>query len=72
MEVTDLKHKLIDHLMSLDLSKMQMYELCSYTNIVTQINSMDKADYLDRMVDMLGKNTYGIKTDEPKGDENNG
>ena len=57
---TDLKNKLIDHMMGFDLNKLRMEELSGYAEIVSKINAMDKADYFDTMIKLIGNNGFGF------------
>ena len=63
---TELKNKLIDYLMEFDLNKLRMEELSGYAEIVSKINSMDKADYFDTMIKIIGNNGFGFKGTDTK------
>lgn len=63
---TELKNKLIDYLMEFDLNKLRMEELSGYAEIVSKINSMDKADYFDTMIKILGSSGFGFKGTDTK------
>ena len=63
---TDLKNKLIDYLMEFDLHNLRMEELNGYAEIVSKINAMDKADYFDTMIKLIGSNGFGFKGADTK------
>lgn len=50
--IADVKERLIEHLMTIDLNKMSMMDLSTYTNMVCQMITMDKPDYTDRIMSM--------------------
>lgn len=50
--IADVKERLIEHLMTIDLNKMSMMDLSTYTNMVCQMINMDKPDYTDRIMSM--------------------
>ena len=51
-KILDVKDKLIEHLMKLDLTKISMADLSTYTGIVCQITALDKPDYMQGLMEM--------------------
>lgn len=53
--------KLIDHLLSVDLSKLTPHELDGYANRLLQLKELydPKPDYMERMTEIMGRYSAG-------------
>ena len=67
--INDVKSKLIDYLMSVDLAGLTMMDIAGYAGIVCQVNGMDKEDYVTTLAKTMA-NTCCCKTDEKEAVEN--
>lgn len=47
--VKDVKQRLIDQLMSMDMDRMSLVELEAYTRIVGNLATMEKPDYMESL-----------------------
>ena len=47
--VKDVKQRLIDQLMNMDMNRMSLIELEAYTRIVGNLAAMDKPDYMESL-----------------------
>ena len=65
----ELKSKLIDYMMEFDLSKLRIEELIGYAEIVSKISAIDKTDYFDAMLKIIGNTGFGNKAIETKSDD---
>ena len=65
----ELKSKLIDYMMEFDLSKLRIEELIGYAEIVSKISAIDKTDYFDTMLKIIGNTGFGNKALETKPDD---
>ena len=63
----DVKTKLIDHLMSVNLSDISMDELLLYVKSITETNTLYKPDFTDSIVGLISKSPcYGFGSDSKK------
>lgn len=49
----ELKAKYIDHLMHVDLDTLDMCDLNTFAYIIKTLNETERADYFDRMLNMM-------------------
>lgn len=52
MTVTELKQQFVDHLAGMDKNKMSMMDLNVYVNVLQILDSMDKPDRVDTLMDI--------------------
>ena len=69
--INDVKSKLIDYLMSVDLAGLTMMDLSGYTGIVCQVNGMDKEDYMATLAKIVASGyKFGDKPEEKEAADN--
>lgn len=70
--IKDVKDKLINHLLSIDLPSLNMMDLSTYTGIVCQVNGMDKEDYMTTLAKMVSDKYNLVEKTEAKEESTNG
>ena len=69
--INDVKSKLIDYLMSIDLAGLTMMDLSGYTGIVCQVNGMDKEDYMTTLAKVMASGyKFGDKPEKKEVTDN--
>ena len=65
----DVKDKLIDYLMSVDLAGLSTCDLTGYTGIICQLSGIEKPDYMDTFYKaMTGGHGFGKKPEKEETD----
>lgn len=73
MDHKDVKSKLIEHMMTLDLNRMTLADLQQYANITKTISEIDKPGYEQILASIASNNLCACsKAEEKKECENNG
>ena len=63
--INDVKSKLIDYLMSIDLASLPLMDIAGYAGIVCQVNGMDKDDYMATLAKVVSSGyKFSDKTEE--------
>ena len=65
----DVKEKLIDHLMEIDLAGMSTCDLTGYTGIICQLSDLDRPDYMESLTKMMAEGySFGKKPEKEETD----